>query len=139
MGWSPAIYKFVDGGEVPVPPDMAVVRAVWEPHDVGDPRHTVGEDGSLCFWIRASDGSEAEMFADGYGVPVSRPGAGAVFGIITELASRLGAVIFDPSRGAIVCGAEEHAHLPAGMQEDAVVVDMTGEAVEAALTGPRRS
>ncbi|MFF8605697.1 hypothetical protein ACF06X_07135 [Streptomyces sp. NPDC015346] len=137
MGWSPLIYTFVDGGEVPVPPDPALVRAVLEPHDVGDPRLTVGEDGTLAFWIRASDGSEAEVTADRHGILVSRPHAGAVFGIIAELVSRLGAVILDPGGSGVVCRAEELAHLPAGMREDAVVIEMTGEAVEAALTRPR--
>ncbi|MFI1650271.1 hypothetical protein ACH4XT_25435 [Streptomyces avidinii] len=53
---------------------------------------TVGEDGSLCFCIRAADGSEAEAYP----------------------------------------------HLPAGMRDGAVIVELTGEAVEAALTRPRR-
>ncbi|WP_327260696.1 hypothetical protein OG444_03575 [Streptomyces sp. NBC_01232] len=139
MGWSPMIYKFVDGGEVPVPPDTAVVRAVLEPHDIGDPRRTTGEDGWLGFWIRASDGSEAEVFADEYGIYVERPQAGAVFGIIAELASRLGAVVINPSGPGVVCRAEEYAHLPADMRDDVLVIEMTGEALEAALTGPRRT
>lgn len=78
-------------------------------------------------------------FVGGNGVLESGPAAGAVFGTVAELASRLGAVIFNPSRGAVVCGAEEHARLPSGMYDGAVVVDTTGEAVETALTGPRRS
>ncbi|MER5913692.1 hypothetical protein ABT124_25205 [Streptomyces sp. NPDC001982] len=138
MSWSPLIYKFVDGGEVPVPLDMALVRAVLEPHHVEDPQLTVAEDGTLQFWIRASDGSEAELFAHENGILVSRPQADGVFGIIAELVSRLGAVIIDPSEGGVVCRAEEHAHLPAGMRDDAIVIEMTGEAVETALTGPRR-
>ncbi|MGW1885848.1 hypothetical protein [Streptomyces sp. NPDC001970] len=132
------IYKFVDGGEVPVPLDMELVRAVLEPHHVGDPQLTVGEDGTLGFWIRASDGSEAEMFVDEYGITVHRPHAGGVFGIVAELVSRLGAIIINPSRVGVVCRAEELAGLPPGMQHDAIVIEMTGEAVEAALTGPRR-
>jgi len=132
------IYKFVDGGEAPVLLDLALVRAVLEPHDVGDPQLTVGEEGGLEFWVRASDGSEAEIFADAQGVVVHRPHAGGVWGIVAELVSRLGAVIIDPSGAVVVCQAEEHAHLPAGMQDEAIVIEMTGEAVEAALLGPRR-
>lgn len=138
MGMSLMIFKFVDGGEAPVPPDTAVVRAVLEPHDVGDPRLTVGEDGSMSFWIRAPDGGEAEVFADVHGLGVSRPNAGDVFAVIAELTSRLGAVVLDPSRVGVVCGVEAYTHLPAEMRDDAVVIDMTGEALEAALTGPRR-
>lgn len=138
MGWSPVIYKFVGGGEVPVPLDMALVRSVLEPHDVGDPQFTEGENGALAFWIRASDGSEAEIFADEHCLAVERPHAGAVFGIVAELTSRLGAVVLDPSTAEVVCRAEEYAHLPAGMRDDAIVIEMTGEALQAALTGPRR-
>jgi hypothetical protein len=132
------IFKFVDGGETPVLLDLALVRAVLEPHDVGDPQLTVGEDGNLAFWIRALDGSEAEIFADQQGIEVHRPHAGGVFGIVAQLVSRLGAVVIDPSRAGVVCRAEEHPHLPAGMQDDAIVIEMTGEALETALTGPRR-
>ncbi|MBZ9640200.1 hypothetical protein [Streptomyces sp. PSKA30] len=139
MGWSPLIYKFVDGDEEPVLLDMALVRAVLEPHDVGDPQLTVGEDGGLGFWVRASDGSEAEIFAGGQGIEVHRPHAGGVWGIVAELVSRLGAVVIDPSRGGVVCRAEEHAHLPAAMQDDATVIEMTGEVLEAALMGQGRN
>ncbi|MFF7313036.1 hypothetical protein [Streptomyces sp. NPDC008137] len=135
MGYSPSIYKFVDGGDVPVPPDLDVVRAVLEPHDVGDPRLTVAEDGSLRFWIRASDGSEAEISADETGLLVERPHAGGVFAIVAELVSRLGAVVVDPTTGRIVCREEERSQLPAGMQDDAVIIEMTGEALSAALLG----
>ncbi|MER6982235.1 hypothetical protein [Streptomyces carpinensis] len=116
--------------------DLALVRAVLEPHDVGDPRLAVGEDGTVAFCVRAGDGSEAEFSVDETGILVYRPQAGGVFGIIAELASRLGAVIIDPSSAGVVCRAEELDHLPAGMRDDAVVVEMTGESLEAALTGP---
>ncbi|MFD9461987.1 hypothetical protein [Streptomyces sp. NPDC060027] len=138
MGWSPSIHKFVGGGEAPVSLDLELVRAVLEPHDVGDPRLTVGEDGNLGFWIRASDGSEAEVFVDEYGITVHRPHVGGVFGIVAELVSRLGAVIIDPSSGRVVCREEERADLPPDMRHGAVVIEMTAEAVETALTGPRR-
>ncbi|MER5382062.1 hypothetical protein ABT040_17565 [Streptomyces sp. NPDC002688] len=138
MGWSPSVHKFVGGGEAPVSLDLELVRAVLEPHDVGDPQLTVGEDGSLGFWIRASDGSEAEVFVDEYGITVHRPQAGGVFGIVAELVSRLGAVIIDPGSGRVVCRQEQHADLPPEMQHGAIVIEMTAEAVETALTGPRR-
>lgn len=132
------IFKFVDGGEVPALLDQALIRAVLEPHDVGDPQLTVEGDGGLQFWVRASDGSEAEIFADAQGVEVHRPHAGGVWNIVAELVSRLGAVIIDPSKGGVVCRTEERPHLPADMQDDAIVIEMTGEALEAALTEPRR-
>ncbi|WP_431962429.1 hypothetical protein [Actinacidiphila sp. bgisy160] len=138
MGWSPLIFTFVDGAAVPVPVDLALVRAVLEPHDVGDPRLTAREDGGLQFFVRAADGGEAEIFVGERDIMVSRPHAGEVFGIVAELVSRLGAVVLDPGGVGVVCRAEEYAHLPAGMRDAAVVVEMTGEALEAALTGPRR-
>ncbi|MFE1308079.1 hypothetical protein [Streptomyces sp. NPDC058755] len=140
MSYSPSIYKFVEGSDAPVPLDMRVVRAILTPYDVGDPAHTVMGDGRLHYWVRAADGSEAEIFVDRTGIQVERPHSGpGVFAIVAELAARLEAAIFDPSRGTFFCGAEAHAHLPADMRQEAVPIDMTGEAVEAALTGPRPS
>jgi hypothetical protein len=130
------IFKFVDGGETPVRLDPALIRAVLEPHDVGDPRLTVDGDGSLQFWVRASDGSEAEIFADAQGIAVHRPHAGGVWDIVAELVSRLGAVVIDPSRGGVVCRVEERAHLPEDLRADATVIEMTGEVLEATLIGP---
>ncbi|MDX2646875.1 hypothetical protein PV341_25560 [Streptomyces sp. PA03-1a] len=138
MGWSPLIFTFVDGAEVPVPVDGALVRAVLEPHAVGDPRLTAASDEGLYFLVRAADGGEAEVYVGERDIMVSRPHAGGVFGIVAELVSRLGAVVLDPSDGAVVCRAEEYAHLPVGMRDAAVVVEMTGEALETALIGPRR-
>ncbi|MFH9711930.1 hypothetical protein ACH4MW_15985 [Streptomyces luteogriseus] len=135
MSYSPSIYKFIDGGDMPVAPDLELVLAVLEPHDVGDPQLAVGEGGSLRFWVRASDGSEAEISADETGILVERPQPGEVFAILAELAVKLRAVIIDPSSGRAVCRAEERTQLPADMQEEVIVIDMTGEALEAALTG----
>ncbi|WP_393073305.1 hypothetical protein [Streptomyces sp. LN704] len=140
MSCSPSIYKFLEGSDTPVPLDMDVVRAVLSPYDVGDPKLTVMEDGHLTYWVRAADGSEAEIFADETGISVERPHSGSgVFAIVAELASRLEAVIFEPREGVFLCGTEAHAHLPANMQEEVVLIEMTGEAVEAALIGPRLS
>ncbi|WP_333774488.1 hypothetical protein [Streptomyces sp. IBSBF 3136] len=137
MSYSPSIYKFVEGSDAPVPLDMEVVRSVLTPYDVGDPDRTVTEDGSLQYWVRAADGSEAEIFVDRTSILVERPHSGpGVFAIVAELAARLAAVIFDPSRGTFFCGSEAHAHLPVDMRQEAVLIDMTGDAVEAALIGP---
>ncbi|MDG5801583.1 hypothetical protein P9869_02690 [Streptomyces ossamyceticus] len=141
MGWSPMVFRFVDGGETPVPLDPAVVREVLrphdEPHDADGPGIPEGGDGSLAFRVRAADGSEAEIFADDLGLTVHRPHAGEVWDIVAELVARLGAVVLDPSGTGVVCRAEEHGHLPARWR-DAVVIEMTGEALETALTGRRR-
>ncbi|MFE9500295.1 hypothetical protein [Streptomyces collinus] len=138
MSYSPSIYKFVEGSDAPVPLDLEVVRSVLTPYDVGDPGRTMTEDGGLQYWVRAADGSEAEIFVDRTSILVERPHSGPdVFAVVAELAARLAAVIFDPSRGTFFCGPEAHAHLPVDMRQEAVLIDMTGEAVEAALIGPR--
>ncbi|MFJ2725231.1 hypothetical protein [Streptomyces collinus] len=137
MSYSPSIYKFVEGSDAPVPLDMEVVRSVLTPYDVGDPDRTATEDGGLQYWVRAADGSEAEIFVDRASILVERPHSGpGVFAIVAELAARLAAVIFDPSQGTFFCGPEAHAHLPADMRQEAVLIDMTGEAVADALIGP---
>ncbi|MEU3932917.1 hypothetical protein AB0E85_12895 [Streptomyces sp. NPDC029044] len=135
MGYSPSLYKFAEGADVPVALDLELVRTVLEPHDVGDPRLRIDQDGALRFWIRADDGGEAEIFADDTGILVERPHSGAVFVILAELASRLGAVALDPSAGRVVCRPDEYVHLPESMRKDAVVIEMTGERLEAALLG----
>ncbi|MGW7383428.1 hypothetical protein [Streptomyces sp. NPDC054794] len=138
MSYSPSIHKFVEGSDAPVPLDKDVVRAVLDPYDIGDPTLTVMEDGRLQYWVRAVDRSEAEIFVDETGIQVERPHSGpGVFAIVAELASRLEAVIFEPGEGVFLCGTEAHARLPAGMREKAVLIEMTGDAVEAALIGPR--
>ncbi|MFF7263177.1 hypothetical protein ACFZCL_23250 [Streptomyces sp. NPDC008159] len=138
MGWSPMVFRFVDGGETPVPLDPAVVREVLEPHDADGPGSPEGQDASLSFRVRAADGSEAEILADDFGLTVYRPHAGEVWDIVAELVARLGAVVLDPSGTGVVCRAEEHGHLPARWRDDAVVIEMTGEGLETALTGRRR-
>ncbi|MFD8804887.1 hypothetical protein [Streptomyces sp. NPDC059597] len=136
MSYSLTLRTFVEGGDAPVPLDMDVVRSVLAPYDTGDPALTVMEDGWLQFWVRASDGSEAEIFADDSSVLVERPHSGTgAFGIVAELAARLGAVVIDPNSGVLLCDEETYARLPVAMREDSVVVGMTGEALTAALLG----
>ncbi|MEV3911143.1 MULTISPECIES: hypothetical protein [Streptomyces] len=136
MSYSPSIYKFVEGSDAPVPLDRDLVRTVLGPYDVGDPDLTLMDDGRLQYMVRAADGSGAEFFVDETGILVERPHSGSgVFAIVAELAARLGAVILEPSEGVFLCGTEAHAHLPADMRDEVVLIDMTGEAVEAALIG----
>ncbi|MFE9779686.1 hypothetical protein ACFYPA_16170 [Streptomyces sp. NPDC005775] len=137
MGWSPMMFTFVEGAETPVPLDLASVRALLEPYDVGAPGGAAA-DGTLAFLVRASDGSEAEIFVDERCIGVHRPQSGGVFAILAELVSRLGVTVIDPSRAGVVCSPEAYAHLPAGLRDDALVIEPTRETLEAALTGPRR-
>ncbi|WP_432157340.1 MULTISPECIES: hypothetical protein [unclassified Streptomyces] len=144
MSYQVWIYKFVDGAADPVPVDKDKVREVLAPYDAGVQGLTVDEDGNLQFWVRAADGSSADVTTDEYCVSFDRPTRGesgsvtGVFGIVAEVVNRLGAVILDLSAGRALCREEELTHLPSDMREDAVVIEMTGEHVEAALVGSSR-
>lgn len=139
MSYSASIYKFVEGIDVPVALDIEVVRAVLDPYAVGDPNLLVMEDGTLQFWVRATDGSEVEIFADETGILLERPHSGSgVFAIVAELVARLGAVIFEPREGVFLCDAEVHAYLAPDLKKNAVLTELTGAAVEAALGSVRR-
>ncbi|MFD9793320.1 hypothetical protein ACFWXK_20500 [Streptomyces sp. NPDC059070] len=130
------IHKFVDGEAVA--PGMGVIKAVLQPHSVKSTPPVVRDDESIAIWIRASDGGEAELVASESGIVVDRPAGGEILGIIAELVSQLGAVIIDPRDGAFICGAEERVHLPAEYQQDAVIIEMTGPALQDVTTGPPR-
>ncbi|WP_188272742.1 hypothetical protein [Streptomyces sp. CBMA152] len=80
------IHKFVNGE--PVPPDLNMVFEVLAPYDAAPERAT---GNPRNFWIRAADGSEAEVFVDDAVITVERPQGGDVFRIVAELADRLGA------------------------------------------------
>ncbi|MFF4402921.1 hypothetical protein [Streptomyces sp. NPDC001480] len=121
---------------MPVPLDMDVVREVLGPYGVGDPSLTVMDDGRLQYWVRAADGSEAEIFVDEASILVERPHSGpGVFAVVAELASRLGAAVLKPNNGVLFCSSEAYARLPMDLQTDAVAIEMTGEALRAALIG----
>ncbi|MFE1249512.1 hypothetical protein [Streptomyces sp. NPDC058735] len=139
MSHSPSIYRFVDGDDVPVPLDLVGVRALLEPHDAGDPQLTVGEDGSLRFWIRASGGGAAEISVDETGILVERPQNGGVLAVLAELVAELGAVVIDPA-AAELCAVRrsEHNSPRTCRRTEVIVIDTTGDALVDALTGPTR-
>ncbi|MCX4430005.1 hypothetical protein [Streptomyces mirabilis] len=88
MSYNLGLYRFLDGA--PAEPDMDVVRAVLSPCDAAPEK---AAEGDTEVWIRAADGSEAEVFVFGGGISVERPQTGDVWKIIIELAERLGAGI----------------------------------------------
>ncbi|MFJ4274108.1 hypothetical protein ACIP29_26530 [Streptomyces coelicoflavus] len=92
-------------------------------------------DGATECWIRAADGSEAEVSVLGGLICVARPQSGDVWQIIIELADRLRAAILLPD-GTLLCREETRGHLPEGMEDDAVLVpEITPAAFERAA-GP---
>ncbi|MGZ3115286.1 hypothetical protein [Streptomyces sp. H62] len=116
MSYSLSLYSFSDG-ELGAP-DLQVVRAVLSPVCAGAEK---AGDGTTDYWIRAADGSEAEVGVFDNFVSVENPQAGDVWKIIVELTDRLGAGILLPS-GAFLCPEGMRAHLPEGMEEDSVFV-----------------
>ncbi|MEU2154173.1 hypothetical protein ABZ532_03945 [Streptomyces sp. NPDC019396] len=130
MSYSLSFYSFSDG-ELSEP-DMDVVRSLLSPHAAA-PERTTGADTE--FWIRAADGSEAEVNVFENIIGVERPQVGDVWKIIIELADRLGAGILIPN-GTFLCREDMRAHLPEGMEDDSVFVpEITLEAFERAA-GP---
>ncbi|MFR9799457.1 hypothetical protein ACL02U_26725 [Streptomyces sp. MS06] len=130
MSYGLSLHRFVDGE--PVPPDMDVVRAILSPHEASADKVT-GNDGE--FWIRAADGSEAEVDVVGSVIGVERPQVGDVWKIIIELANRASGAILIPN-GTFLCREDMRAHLPEGMENDSEFVpEITLEAFER-VAGP---
>lgn len=130
MSYSLSLVRFSNGE--PAPPDMDVVRAVLSPFRAAAERTT--ED-STEFWIRATDGSEAEVSVGSTAIGVERPQRGEVWKIVIELADRVGAGILIPD-GTFLCQESMRAHLPDGMAEDSVFLpEITPDAFEGAA-GP---
>ncbi|WP_217165273.1 hypothetical protein [Streptomyces sp. AC512_CC834] len=116
MSYTLSLYRFTDGELAE--PDMDVVRAVLSPVRAG--REKVG-DGATQYWIRADDGSEAEVSIFENFVSVENPQAGEVWKIVIKLTDRLGAGILIPS-GAFLCPEGMRVHLPEGMEDDSVFI-----------------
>ncbi|MFH8236385.1 MULTISPECIES: hypothetical protein [unclassified Streptomyces] len=116
MGYSLGLYRFSDGELADF--DMDLVRAVLSPV-AAVPEGVI--DGATEYWIRATDGSEAEVSVSGGEINVIRPQVGDVWKIIIELADRLRAAVLLPD-GRLLCREEMRGHLPEGMEHDAVLV-----------------
>ncbi|WP_351228541.1 CbrC family protein [Streptomyces sp. NPDC002133] len=126
MGFGLYVYKFRHGDVVPM--DEALVRELLEPYAPYDV-----PDGERVEWVRAADGSEADVCID-HGVSFDRPGRG-VLDIIAELTRRTGAAVLlmNKHQTTIVTRESDRKHLPEELQENAVVVPppaMTGQAIE---------
>ncbi|AXL88420.1 hypothetical protein C4J65_08820 [Streptomyces sp. CB09001] len=116
MSYHLSLYSFMNG-ELTTP-DVSTVQAVLSPVRVGQ----VGTSGgSTEYWIRATDGSEAEVGVHEEFISVENPQSGDVWKIVTELTDRLGAGILIPN-GVFLCPENMRAHLPEGMEDDSVFV-----------------
>ncbi|MCZ7459321.1 hypothetical protein [Streptomyces sp. WMMC940] len=85
--------------------------------------------------IRAADGHEAEVDINEVCLAVSRFPPGRFFDILAELVDRLGASVTLMDRPVILRKEEDRAHLPVVARQGAVVVSMTGRAIEGFATG----
>ncbi|MEV8065251.1 hypothetical protein AB0P32_03740 [Streptomyces sp. NPDC085995] len=132
MSYGLAVYKFTEG-ELAAP-DIAVVRALLAPYRAALEEDSVGD---TDFWIRAADGGEAEISVVDDIISIERPSPGQVKEIIAELANRLRAGILTP-RGSFLFREDCRAHLPEGLEADAVfVTEITREALESVEPGAK--
>jgi hypothetical protein len=68
-------------------------------------------------------------------IAVNRFARGEILDIVAELVERLDAVILLPEGVAILGSAANRLHLPMELQADAVVVDLSGAAIQAVIEG----
>lgn len=115
----------------PEPLDMELVREVLVPYLIDTDEDLM--NGAL---IRTVDDQEVEFDINEVCVAVSRFPRGQFFEILARLVDRLGASVTIADRPAILRAEEDRAHLPdEGWREDAVVVKMTGPALERFISG----
>lgn len=85
--------------------------------------------------IRASDGGQADVYASPGSIVVDRFAWGEILDIVAKLVKRLDAAILLPEGVAILGAAEHRLHLPRELQSDAVIVDLSGAAIQAVIEG----
>ncbi|KAB2971028.1 hypothetical protein F8R89_02525 [Streptomyces sp. SS1-1] len=131
MSYSVFLLRFVDGE--PVALDTGRLLRTTEPYVVPDGR----DDGFSA--LRAEDGGEADLYHACEGdegltcVTATHFARGEISGLLARLAVDLGAVILPQDGGALIFHEEERRHLPAALQDGAVVIAPTADAFQAAL------
>ncbi|WP_405851899.1 hypothetical protein OG361_04175 [Streptomyces sp. NBC_00090] len=85
--------------------------------------------------IRTSDGHKVDVDVNEVCVAVNRFPPGQFFDVLAELVDRLGASVTPTDRPLILREEEDRAHFPAEAGEGAIVVAMTGPALEGYLNG----
>ncbi|MFJ3091414.1 MULTISPECIES: hypothetical protein [Streptomyces] len=131
MSYSIFLLRFVDSEVVAL--DAERFRQVTEPYVVaGSP-----EDGFSQ--LRAEDGGEADLYHASHGesgmtgVTATHFAKGAMLGVLSRLASALGASIVPQEGNALIFHESERRHLPVELQENAVVIVPTADALQAAF------
>jgi hypothetical protein len=85
---------------------------------------------SPCF---RSQTSELLVYASPGSIMVNRFAWGGILDVVAKLVERLEAVILLPEGVAILGTAEDRLHLPVELQADAVVVDLSGAAIQGVI------
>ncbi|ATL27643.1 hypothetical protein [Streptomyces formicae] len=130
MSYGLTLYRFVDGEMSRV--DIETVRPLLAAYDAAPGR--AAED-SPEFWVRAPDGSEAEVSVSDGIIAVERPQAGEVWKVVIGLINQTGTGVL-LADGRFLCPDGMREHLPAGMADDSVFVpEITLETLER-IAGP---
>ncbi|MFJ1898006.1 hypothetical protein [Streptomyces sp. NPDC088115] len=115
----------------PEPLDLELVRQVLAPYTV-----EADEDLTDGVRIRTSDGHEVELDINEVCVAVSRFPPGQFFEILARLVDALGAGVTLADRPAVLRAEDDRPHLPdEPWRDEAVVVEMTGPALEDFVNG----
>ncbi|MFF3769789.1 hypothetical protein [Streptomyces sp. NPDC002232] len=122
------VLRYRDGE--PEPLDMKLVREVLEPYLVA-----AGEDLTEGVLIRTADGHEVDVDVNDVCVSVSRFPTGQFFDILARLVDRLGAAVLSSDRPVVIREERDRAGLSEDIREGAVVVAVTGPALESHFTG----
>ncbi|WP_185909306.1 hypothetical protein [Streptomyces sp. WAC01280] len=131
MSYSIFLLRFRDGEVVGL--DTERFRQMTEPYvAAGGPE----EDFSR---LRAEDGGEADVYHEAHGehgmpcVTATHFAGGAMLGVLARLGASLGASIVPQDGGALIFHEDERRHLPADLQENAVVIAPPAGALQAAF------
>lgn len=131
MSYSIFLLRF-DCGH-PVPLDNAVFQELTAPYVVRrDPAHEF-------LSLRMPDGGTAEVYggaaSDGTlaSVMLTHFDTGDVLELVAELAASLHAAVVLQDGVAVVADAGQREHLVADLRPDAVIVDLSGAAIQAAI------
>lgn len=125
MSYSIFLQRFVQGE--PAPLDEAATLEVLRPF-------IVAQDSTSIF-IRAQDGSEADIYRDSSGLMIDRPEWGGIFDIVAEMINRLEVVLLLPGGPTILRSEADRSHLPNEFQDDAIVVELSGSAIQRVIKG----
>ncbi|MEU6343479.1 hypothetical protein ABZ883_21360 [Streptomyces sp. NPDC046977] len=117
-----------ENGE-PKPLDMDLLKEVLKPYVVK------ADENFQDALIQLADGYQAELDINEVCIGISRFPPGQFFDVLAELVDRLGATVIPMDRPTILRREGDRSSLPPEGRENAVVVRMTGQALETFISG----